>query len=165
MRRRFALALLPVLAVLAAVGVGATPATAQQEPSPLLSEIEREVMCPVCGIPLELAHEAPQAQQQRRMITDLIDRGYTKDEIKDALVAEYGEEVLAVPGTTGFDLTAWLVPGAAIVVAGVAIIVGLRRWRRSTVAAGAGGGDAGREEPLDPDDARRLDADIGRYRL
>lgn len=162
-RLRLATLALAALAALTALGVAGGPAAAQEEPSPLLSEIEREVMCPVCGIPLELAHEAPQARQQRRMITGLIDRGYTKEEIKDALVAEYGEEVLAVPGTTGFDLTAWLVPGAAIVVAAVAIVVGLRRWRRSTAAASAG--DAGREQPLDPDDARRLDADIGRYRL
>jgi cytochrome c-type biogenesis protein CcmH len=155
------------IAALATAGAGAaapSPTFAQEQPSPLLSEIEREVMCPVCGIPLELAHEAPQARQQRRMIQNLIDEGRSKEEIKDALVAEYGEEVLAVPGTSGFDLTAWLVPGAAIVLAAGAIIIGLRRWRRATAAAAEGPGppDAA---PLDPEDAKRVDADLGRYEL
>jgi len=149
-----------------ALALPTAPAAAQDDRAGLLAEIEREVMCPVCGIPLELAHEAPQARQQRRLILDLIDEGRTKDEIKDVLVAEYGEEVLAVPGTSGFDLTAWLVPGIALVVAAVAILVGLRRWRRETVGAdGGASAEAGQAEPLDPEEARRLDADIGRYRL
>lgn len=149
-------------AALAALALTAPAAPAQE--SPTLSEIEREVMCPVCGVPLELAREAPQAQQERRMIQELIDEGRTKDEIKDALVAEYGSEVLAVPDTSGFELTAWVVPGAAIILAGGAIVVGLRRWRRATAAAGDGSAEPS-EEAIDPDDARRLEDDIGRYEL
>jgi cytochrome c-type biogenesis protein CcmH len=151
--------LIAVLA-LAALAAFAPPAFAQ-EPSASLSEIEREVMCPVCGVPLELAHEAPQARQQRKLIQGLIEEGRSKDEIKDVLVAEYGSEVLAIPGTTGFDLTAWLVPGAAIITAGGAILIGLRRWRRSTALAG----DGSESDALDPDDAQRLESDLGRYEL
>ena len=44
-------------------------------------------------------------------------------------MAEFGPEVLAVPETEGFDLAAWIVPGLAIVLAGAAIFVGVRRWR------------------------------------
>jgi cytochrome c-type biogenesis protein CcmH len=139
------------------------PAASAQEPSASLAEIEREVMCLVCGVPLELAHEAPQARQQRKLIQGMIDEGRDKEEIKDALVAEYGPEVLAVPGTSGFDLTAWLVPGAAIVVAGSAILIGLRRWRRAT--ASAGGPAEPRAQELDPDDAQRLESDLKRYEL
>src|SRR5688500_8600597 len=101
-----------------------------QEPRASLTDIEDEAMCPVCGVPLELAIEAPQAQQQRDFIRRLINRGLTKEEIKGELVAEYGEEVLAVPGDEGFDLAAWVVPGAAFAIAALAIAIGLRRWRR-----------------------------------
>ena len=41
-----------------------------------------------------------------------IAEGKTKDQIKDELVAQYGTAVLAEPPKSGFDLTAWLVPGA-----------------------------------------------------
>jgi cytochrome c-type biogenesis protein CcmH len=82
----------------------------------------------------------------------------SKEEIKDALVAEYGPEVLAVPATSGFDLTAWVVPAAAILLAGGALAVGIGRWRRS------GGPPAG-PPSSDAADRERLDADLGRYDL
>ena len=45
--------------------------------------------------------EAPQAEQQRDLINELIAEGMTKDQIKAELVAEYGPEVLAVPERRG----------------------------------------------------------------
>ena len=150
--------LLLALALAAPTGAGAQ---ATAEPQASLPDIEDEVMCPVCGTLLELASEAPQAQRERAFIRDLIVQGYTKDEIKDALVAEYGEEVLATPDNEGFDLAAWIVPALALLGGGVAIAVGLRRWRRD-----GGDGPDGRAEvsaPLGQSDADRLDADLARY--
>jgi cytochrome c-type biogenesis protein CcmH len=138
----------------------ASPALAQ-EPQTSLPDIEDEVMCPVCGVTLELATEAPQAEQMRGFIRERIDDGQSKEQIKDALVAEFGDEVLAIPEGEGFDLAAWLVPGAAIVLAGVAIFVGLRRWRRS----GDRSGEPPAGDDLSPEDAERLDSDLARYEL
>ncbi len=143
-----------LLAALAAPAVAAEPQTT-------LPDIEDEVMCPVCGTTLELATEAPQANREREYIRGLIAEGRSKNEIKDALVAEYGPEILAVPDTEGFDLVAWLAPGAAILAAAIAIFIGLRRWRRDGLADA--GRDRGPEEPLDAADAERLDADLKRY--
>lgn len=158
--RRLVLAAVVVLAL----GVAA-PAALAQEPQTSLPDIEDEVMCPICGVTLELAIDAPQAQQERELIRELIAEGRTKDEIKDALVAEFGEEVLAVPESEGFDLAAWLVPGAAIAVAGAAIFVGLRRWRRASTPSGGGSAEPDEREALDPEDERRLDSDLARYEL
>ena len=96
-------------ALLVAVALLAVPplAAAQSaEPQTSLPDIEDEVMCIVCGVPLELATEAPQANQERDFIRELIAQGLTKDEIKDRLVAEFGSEVLATPDNSGFDLAA-----------------------------------------------------------
>jgi cytochrome c-type biogenesis protein CcmH/NrfF len=134
----------------------AAPAVAQ-EPQATLPDIEDEVMCPVCGTTLELASESQQAVRERELVRTLIAEGRTKEEIKDALVAEFGEEVLALPDDEGFDLAAWLVPGLAILAAGVAIFVGLGRWRAVTPTP---------EEPVEPlgaEDAKRLDQDLERY--
>ena len=87
---------------------------------------------PVCGTLLALATESPQANRERDLIRGLIAQGLTKDQIKDRLVVEFGPNVLATPSTDGFDITAWLVPGLAVVVAAIAIFFGLRRWRRET---------------------------------
>src|SRR5829696_3230214 len=150
-----ALAFALVAAALPATPLAATPRTS-------LPDVEDEVMCVVCGVPLELATEAPQAIQERELIRRLIDQGLTKEEIKDRLVAEYGPEVLATPSDSGFDLAAWLVPGAAIVIAAVAIAIALRRWRRRD---GGGPAEPPGRGPLEAEDARRLDEDLARYRL
>ena len=67
-------------------------------PKTTLGDVEDEVMCPVCGTPLGLATEAPQAQRERAYIQRLIDACRSKDEIKRALVAQFGDCVLALPG-------------------------------------------------------------------
>ena len=152
-------AMVVVAAVLALLRLPAASFAA--EPQASLPDIEDEVMCIVCGVPLELATESPQANQERDLIRQLIAQGLTKDEIKDQLVAQYGPEVLATPSDSGFDLAAWLVPGLAIVVAGGAIFVGLRRWRRAGTTSSQGGSP----EPVTDEDSERLDADLARYDL
>ena len=98
------------------------PGTAGAQTRASLPDIEDEVMCPICGTLLQLS-DSPQAERERELIRRLIAEGRDKEQIKDALVAEYGEDVLATPGSTGFDLTAWVLPllGLGGVVLGVTI--------------------------------------------
>jgi cytochrome c-type biogenesis protein CcmH/NrfF len=137
-----------------------TPGAAAAERASL-NEIEKQVMCPVCGTLLQLA-ESPQAQRERVFINHLIDEGKTEAEVKDALVAEYGDEVLALPPDSGFSLSAYVVPIAALLIAAVALAIGVLRWRRA-----GGGPDGGGAAPAGPSkrDAERLDADLARYDL
>lgn len=161
MKARLALLSLAALFALALSPVASPPAGAAEQAS--LSEIEAEVMCPVCGTLLQLA-EAPQAQRQKAFIRRLIAEGRSEGQIKDALVAEYGEEVLALPRGSGFSLSAYLVPIVAFLLAALALAVAVVRWRRT------GGGDAGGSDGAGPpaprgEDADRLDADLARYDL
>ena len=123
-------ALLVALAALAAAPAAPAGAAQAIEPKTTLPDVEDEVMCPVCGTALNLS-ASPQADRERAFIRRQIAAGKTKDQIKDELVAQYGTRVLAEPPKSGFDLTAWLVPGAAILIAAIAIALGLRRWRRA----------------------------------
>jgi cytochrome c-type biogenesis protein CcmH len=163
----------PIIAAIVIVGLlaaapgaslgEASAANTTAAPKTTLPDVEDEVMCPVCGTALNLS-ASPQADRERAFIRREIAAGKTKDQIKNELVAQYGTQVLAEPPKSGFDLTAWLVPGAAIVLAAIAIALGLRRWRR------AGGGGKGPPPgtggpPLDSPDAERLDADLARYDL
>ena len=143
----------------ALLALAMAPPALAQEPQTTLPDVEDEVMCPVCGTTLELASDSQQAIRQREFIRGLIADGRSKQEIKDALVAEFGDEVLALPDDEGFDLAAWLVPGLAIVAAAVAILIALRRWRRAS-----DDDDPGPDpKPLDAEDAGRLEADLERY--
>jgi cytochrome c-type biogenesis protein CcmH len=126
-------------------------------PKTSLGDLEDEVMCPVCGTSLGLATEAPQAQRERAFIQRLIDDCRSKDEVKTALVAEFGDEVLALPDDEGFEIAAYLIPLAVLVGAGAAIAVGVRRWRGARPPRPAGDAPAA--------DTKRLDEDLARYDL
>ena len=156
---RARLALVAVLA-LAALVPAAAAAAAEERAS--LAEIEKQVMCPVCGTLLQLA-ESPQAQREKAFVKRLIEEGRTEAQIKDALVAEYGEEVLALPPDSGFSLSAYVVPIVALLIAAAALAIGVWRWRR----AGGGPRDGGAARAGGPsgEDADRLDADLARYDL
>src|SRR5688572_19210078 len=83
---------LPFL-VVALVLAAAAPALAA-EPRTTLPDVEDEVMCVECGTALNVS-TSPVADQEREFIRRRIADGMSKDEIKAALVAEYGEQVLA----------------------------------------------------------------------
>jgi cytochrome c-type biogenesis protein CcmH len=94
-----------------------------------MADIESQVMCVTCGIPLELA-VSPQADRERAGIQVMIDEGMTAAQIKQALVVQLGPGVLALPPRKGFDLVVYVVPVLVILGLLVALVVGLRRWRR-----------------------------------
>jgi cytochrome c-type biogenesis protein CcmH/NrfF len=149
------------LAVVSLVALAA-PSALAAEPQASQTQIEAEVMCPVCGTLLQLA-ESPQAQREKAFVRRLIREGRTEQQVKDALVAEYGEAVLALPKGKGFNLSAYLVPAIAFVIALVALGFGVARWRR------AGDHRDGDSQPPpqgpSPEDSERLDADLARYDL
>ena len=148
--RRAALLLAFVTALLA-------PATAVAQ-RPSLPDIENEVMCVSCEIPLNIA-ESAQADQQRNLIRTLIAQGRSKEQIKTALVTEYGEDVLALPDDSGFGITAYAIPLALVALLAGGLFVLLPRWRRRTPA-----GIAEQDAPgLSDAESRRLDDELARY--
>jgi cytochrome c-type biogenesis protein CcmH/NrfF len=137
------------------------PAAGAPTPRTTLPDVEDEVMCLECGTALNIS-TSPVADEERAFIKQLIARGLTKDQVKAALVREYGPRILAEPQENGFSLTAWLVPIAAALGA-LALVVGLaRHWRRRASDPGAEAADDG-GPALDPADARRLDADLAAF--
>jgi cytochrome c-type biogenesis protein CcmH len=119
---------LPVLAALALVVLASQPASAA-EPRASLPDIEDEVMCTICGTLLEES-QSPQADRERALIRRLIAQGDGKQQIKDALVAQYGPDVLALPEGGGFNISSWLVPLLALLLAAVGVGLGIVRVRR-----------------------------------
>jgi cytochrome c-type biogenesis protein CcmH/NrfF len=127
-----------------------------------VSDVEDEVMCPICGTLLELA-DSPQARREKVFVAKLVASGRTKAEIKDALVAQYGPAVLAQPKASGFDLSAYLVPALALLVAIAALAFSVARWRRDGSRPPADGKEA--TPAPQGSDAERLEADLSRYDL
>jgi cytochrome c-type biogenesis protein CcmH len=144
---RFAVVLLAALL--------AVPVAFASERHPTQSELEGEVMCPVCGTTLDQSN-SPAAEQIKRVIAQRIAAGDTKSEIENRLVAEYGEAILAAPRHKGFGLLAWWLPIAGIVAGAVVVGAGAWRWSR-----------AREREPdlprLDSAVERRLDDELARW--
>jgi cytochrome c-type biogenesis protein CcmH len=152
--RRITVALLAALSLAAPVSAFAHPA-----PRASLPDIEDEVMCTVCGTPLNQA-QSPQAERERAFIRKLIAQGRDKRQIKAALREQYGDQVLALPQEHGFSLAVYLVPIGLLLAALAGLAVAMPRWRRrnrsgpAAVATGPALSDA---------DAKRLDEDLARY--
>ena len=145
--------------LLAALLLPAT-ALAADCPKTTLGDLEDEVMCSICKTPLGLASEAPQAQRERAYIERLIADCRSKDQIKRALVAQFGEAVLALPGDAGDDngiedTLVYVIPAIGLVLALGGIAFALTRWRRKPRGKpAAASGDSG-----------RVDLDMERYDL
>ena len=121
-----------------------------------LPDVEDEVMCDTCNTALNVSTSTV-ADQERSFIRRQIALGKDKQQVKAALVAEYGPGVLADPPSSGFDLAAWLVPIVLVVLGIGGVVIAARRWRRQATPAAAAG------EPLPDEDAARLDAELAAY--
>jgi cytochrome c-type biogenesis protein CcmH/NrfF len=121
------------------------------------TDVEDEVMCVSCNVPLNVA-ESPQADAQKAEIRRLVDKGLSKQEVKDALVDQYGPRVLALPKDDGFGIVVYVVPVVVVLLLLALIAVLLPRWKRR--------GDEA-HEPVAPTlsaaDSKRLDADLRHY--
>lgn len=148
--------------LLSALALLALPATALAAcPQTSVGDLEDEVQCLECGVPLALATESPQANRQRALIARLAGRCHSKEEVKEALVAEFGPRVITTPQNEGFDLVAWLLPAIALLTGAGALVLSVRRWRRSGRRE-----DGPVDTPARPGAAsKRLDADLERYDL
>jgi cytochrome c-type biogenesis protein CcmH len=145
-------ALLVLVAALL-VGPGAARAAA-----PNAADLEAELVCPVCETTLDQSN-APVALRMKVFIRTRIAAGDSAQEIKDALVAEFGPAVIARPPRGGFGLLAWLLPLGAVLVGVVVVALLVRRWSRSRTSSES------EPERLDPALERRVDEELARYDL
>jgi cytochrome c-type biogenesis protein CcmH/NrfF len=122
-----------------------------------LYDVESQVMCVTCGIPL-LEAQSPQADDERRYIQTLVNQGRTAAYIKAQLVRQYGNAVLALPPANGFNVAVYVVPAAVVVALLALVALLLPRWRRRRRAPAAPAAAA-----LSAEDAARLDADLARF--
>jgi cytochrome c-type biogenesis protein CcmH len=88
--------------------------------------------CPICAGESLAGSQTDLAKDLRTRIDEEIAAGRTDEEIVDAFVAAYGEQILLDPPSTGWGAVLWAAPLAVLVV-GLIVIVGLRRKDRDPV--------------------------------
>ena len=82
----------------------------EQTKDDLYIKLEKEIMCPVCDGQTLDQSQSLIAEDMKNSIKEKIAEGYNEEEIKNYFVDRYGENVVAYPSTTGFNLLAYLVP-------------------------------------------------------
>jgi len=146
MKRLFAL-----LLVALALGTGwakeATPLAEDPAVEQRMISISEEMRCLVCQNESLAASRADLAQDLRRELRSLIKQGKTDAEIRDFMVARYGDFVLYRPRVKPETYLLWAGPFLLMIVAVVVLLVYLRR--RNRVLDGA---------QLSPEEASRAEA-------
>jgi len=132
----------------ASAGVAAIP--------PRAADLEAEIVCPVCETTLDQSN-APIAERMKAFIRVRIAAGDSEEQIKDALVAQFGTGVLAEPPGGGFGLLAWLLPLGALLGGAVVVALLIRSWSRRR------GPPAPPADRLDPKLERLVDEELARF--
>lgn len=146
---------------LAALALAAPALASEQHPT--LSELEGQLMCPICEGETLAQSDAPAAVRIKSYIQRRIDEGATRSQIKRELVDQWGTRILAAPPRHGFDLLAWALPIVGLL--GGATVIGLLAWRWTRVREPEPAPQRWslNGHPLDPDEERRLDDELARF--
>jgi cytochrome c-type biogenesis protein CcmH len=137
----------------------AAPAAASER-HPTLSELEGQLMCPICQGETLAQSDSPAAQRIKAYVQLRISQGATRSQIKRELVAQWGKRILAAPPRQGFDLLAWLLPIVGAV--GGALVLGALAWRWSRSREPAAQWTL-TARPLGPEDEARVDEELRRF--
>jgi cytochrome c-type biogenesis protein CcmH len=102
--------------------------------------LERRIHCQ-CGCTLDVFtcrttdFSCQVSPAMHRDVMALVEGGYGAQEIIDAFVKTYGERALMAPAKSGFNLLAWLTPGAALIAGAGVLTFVLRRLGRKPARA------------------------------
>ena len=104
--------------------------------------IDRMLMCPVCPAQTIDQTEVTLAQQMRAQVRELLAGGASRAETLDWFRERYGPGIVAEPPRSGFNLIAWLAPGAVVIIGLAGGVLALRAMR-GPAGAGAISGSGG----------------------
>ncbi len=129
------------LAALAAGLLLATPAAAVM-PDEMLADpaqesrartISKDLRCVVCQNQSIDDSDAPLAKDLRLLVREQITLGKTDAQVRDYVVARYGNFVLLKPPVEGDTLLLWVGPFAVLILGGIGVLL----WQRRRPASAA----------------------------
>lgn len=152
--------------VLAAALLLLTPAASLAAPP--VSSVSDEVMCQ-CGCNSVLSQcphqECGWGVPAKQFIAEQLDKGKSPDELIQYYVTQYGEEILAAPTKSGFNLAAWVTPFVVLIVGAVAVYYLAGTWSRGRRGSGGSAASAPIGSPSDaPEElTQRLDDELKEF--
>jgi cytochrome c-type biogenesis protein CcmH len=110
-----------------------------------MRELTPKFMC-ICGgcnqVLMNCNHVGcPSREAMLKDIGHQIDGGKEDDDVVEYFIGKYGTSVLSAPPASGFNLTAWIMPFAALGIGFIVAIAFLRRYRAQAAHGPAANSD------------------------
>ncbi|MTV27614.1 cytochrome c-type biogenesis protein CcmH [Nitriliruptoraceae bacterium ZYF776] len=145
--------LIPDLTLLAlVVVVAATLLFGGAPETDRVTDLGHQLRCPVCQSESVADSRSDTALAMQARIGELVDDGWSDEQILDHFVARYGDWILLSPPFELRSAALWLLPPAALIV----VLLALHRWRTRV--------PSGVDDDLSAADRRRLSAAIAELR-
>jgi cytochrome c-type biogenesis protein CcmH len=154
---------LPTLLLAAVLGAASVAPALAVQPDEILADpkletrarqLSAELRCLVCQNQSIDDSDAPLARDLRLVVRDKLKTGASDQEVRDFLVARYGEFVLLKPSFSGKNLILWLAPFAVLLAGGAVVWTSARRRAAATPLSSV----------LSPDEKAELDKVLGKDR-
>jgi cytochrome c-type biogenesis protein CcmH len=98
-------------------------------------DIEENLIAPCCWSTPVSQHYSPVADEIRTEVRVMLAEGKSRDEILNHYVAQYGERILAAPRAEGFNMLAYVLPWAALILGAWLLIVLIKKLRSPAPAS------------------------------
>ena len=128
-RRSLVSWVLMAVVLVGALAYGLRPDDSPRTTEERVHELASTTRCPTCRSQSVAESDAPIAREIRDDIRRRVERGESDDEIRDFLVGRFGQDVLLTPPASGVAGLVWVIPVAALVLAGGGLALAFRRWR------------------------------------
>ena len=103
----------------------------------------------------------PSSEPIREEVAERLQAGEAAEDIISMFAERYGLVILSAPPTSGFHLSAWILPGVFLLGGAALAIVMLRRWRNAVPAGAAAAVSAGE---VSPEVLARIERDVEQIR-
>jgi cytochrome c-type biogenesis protein CcmH len=142
------------------------PPTTAGDNDAAIQAIEKRLKC-TCGCGLDVYtcrttdFSCPVSPGLHRRVIALSEAGMTAEQIIADFVREHGVVMLMAPPASGFNLTAYWLPGLAILGTGTALVFAILRWTQRARPAAAVPGDA--DSPATKAELERLRHELDQF--
>jgi cytochrome c-type biogenesis protein CcmH len=167
MKKRSLLIAIAAIAIVAAVWTFAMWHNPPQETlDQRVQDVASQLICPVCQGESVASSPATIAQQMRTVIRQQLQEGKSEAQVIQYFKERYGPQIVWTPQWQGFDLVAWLVPIALLLLGVIILFYVLRSWRAAALAGTANedAGETTRDTSKDREPVDDADAELDAYR-
>lgn len=127
--RRWSWFVIAALVLVALVRAGTSDGPTRSE-AEIVRDVASTIKCPTCRSQSVAGSDAASARAIRQDIARRVRAGESADDIRAAVAATYGDDVLLTPSRSGVAGVVWALPVVAVVLGLAGVSAAFARWRR-----------------------------------